>query len=200
MIDQQQSVASLVLDHSECAAVLQRHRIDYCCHGEATLAAACRDRRVDVGVVVEELERAIRERQVVDEDARALATPALLAHIVSRYHAPLRRSLPFLRTLAAKVARVHGDHNPRLIGLDEIVAELGEILEAHIDDEEKTLFPALTADEPDRPRLAALLSAMRDDHAAVGELLGRMRTATLFRELAELVLPRFVRPAPRWRA
>ena len=129
MIDQQQSVASLVLDHSECAAVLQRHRIDYCCHGEATLAA-----------------------------------------------------------------------HPRLIDLDEIVAELGEILEAHIDDEEKTLFPALTADEPDRPRLAALLSAMRDDHAAVGELLGRMRTATLFRELAELVLPRFVRPAPRWRA
>jgi len=98
--------------------------------------------------------------------------------------------------------------------LDEIVAELGEILEAHIDDEEKTLFPALTADEPDRPRLAALLSAMRDDHAAVGELLGRMRTVTLFRELAELEgdvlrhvhlenhvgLPRFVRPAPRWRA
>jgi regulator of cell morphogenesis and NO signaling len=41
MIDPQRTVASVVLDHSECAAVFQRHRIDYCCRGNLSVAAAC---------------------------------------------------------------------------------------------------------------------------------------------------------------
>jgi regulator of cell morphogenesis and NO signaling len=199
MIDPQKSVASLVLDHSECAAVLQRHRIDYCCRGDATLTAACRDRQLDVGAVVAELERAIHERRDdYDDDPRDLSSSALLALIVSRYHVPLRRTLPFIRTLAAKVGRVHGEHNPRLIELDAVVAELAETLEAHIDDEEARLFPALT--QP-RPNVGDLLLTTRDEHTVVGELLGRMRTAaddyvvpdwacnsyrTLFRELERL--------------
>lgn len=176
MIDPRQTVASLVLDHSECAAVLQRHRIDYCCHGDVALADACRDRRLDVGPVVAELERAIGERAGDDQDARALSSPALIDHILSRYHAPLRKTLPFLRMLAAKVARVHGEHNPRLVELGEIVAQLAETLEAHIDDEEASLFPAMT--DGDGRNLSGRLTSTRDEHAVVGELLGRMRTAT----------------------
>lgn len=147
------------------------------------------------------VEKSVARILVDDEDPRALGTPALVAHIVARYHGPLRKSLPFVRALAAKVARVHGEHNPRLVGLDAVVAELGEILEPHIDDEEKTLFPTLAADDVDRTRAAALLGSMREEHAVVAELLARMRSAaegytvpdwacnsyrTLFRELEAL--------------
>jgi regulator of cell morphogenesis and NO signaling len=230
MINPQKSVASLVLDHSECAAVLQRHRIDYCCRGEASLADACRARQLDLAALVAELERAVGERggddderRSGDEDARTLSSPALIDHILSRYHAPLRKNLPFLTTLAARVARVHGEHNARLVELDAIVAQLAEAIEAHIDDEEATLFPAM---RDDRRALGALLDSTRDEHAAVGELLDRMRTAsedyavpewacnsyrTLFRELERLetdvlrhvhlenhvLLPRFAEDARR---
>ncbi|HEX6837557.1 MAG TPA: DUF542 domain-containing protein, partial [Polyangia bacterium] len=153
-----------------------RHRIDYCCHGDVPLADACRDRRLDVGAVVAELESAIGERAADHQDARALSSPALIQHILAHYHAPLRKALPFLRMLAAKVARVHGDHNPRLVELGEVVAQLAEALEAHIDDEEVTLFPAMT--DGDRRGLPGLLTSTRDEHAVVGELLGRMRSAT----------------------
>lgn len=176
MINPSQTVASLVLDHSECAAVLQRHRIDYCCHGNVPLADACRDRRLDLGLVVAELERAIGERAGDGQDVRALSSPALIQHILAHYHAPLRKALPFLRMLAAKVARVHGEHNPRLVELDEVVAQLAETLEAHIDDEEATLFPAMSDGE--RRDLSSLLTSTRDEHETVGELLGRMRSAT----------------------
>ena len=176
MINPSQTVASLVLDHSECAAVLQRHRIDYCCHGNVPLADACRDRRLDLGLVVAELERAIGERAGDGQDARALSSPALIQHILAHYHAPLRKTLPFVRMLAAKVARVHGEHNPRLVELDEVVAQLAETLEAHIDDEEATLFPAMSDGE--RRDLSSLLTSTRDEHETVGALLGRMRSAT----------------------
>lgn len=199
MIDPNKSVASLVLDHSEFAAVLQRHKIDYCCHGDITLAEACRARRLDVEAVTRALEAALRDDH--DEtDARTLATPALVEHIVSRYHAPLRKTLPFVRMLAAKVARVHGEHNPRLKHLDEVVAELAETLEQHLDDEEATLFPSLAKGGADGLAVP-LAEATRADHEGVGELLGWMRSAaedysvpdwacnsyrTLFRELERL--------------
>lgn len=178
MIDPSQTVASIVLDHSECAAVLQRHRIDYCCRGDTPLAAACRDRGLDVGEVRGELERAVAERRGDGEDARGLSNAALVEHILSRYHAPLRKALPFVRALAAKVARVHGEHNPRLVELNLIVSELAETLDAHIDDEESRLFPVVASADPDRGRVGNLLKGMREEHAVVGELLGRMRAET----------------------
>jgi regulator of cell morphogenesis and NO signaling len=201
IINPQKNVADLVLDHSECASVLQRHRIDYCCHGDVPLTDACRERKLDVSTLVGELERAIAEAKNQDGDLRALPNPALVEHIVSRYHAPLRKNLPFLQALAAKVARVHGDHNPRLKDLENVVAELADTLSAHIDDEEETLFPAVTRPGSDAAAVRALLSGMRDEHTAVATLLERVRAAsedftvpdwgcnsyrTLFRELERL--------------
>jgi len=175
MIDPNQTIASIVLDHSECAAVLQRHRIDYCCRGEMSLAAACRERRLDMGEMIGKLEEAISGRRGDDHDTRRLSSSALIAHILLRYHAPLRDMLPFVRGLAAKVARVHGGHNPHLIELNEIVAELSDTLEAHIDDEEIRLFPAFASGDPGKAMAGDLRKSTRDEHAAVGVLLHRMR-------------------------
>lgn len=202
MIDPRQTVSDVVLDHSECAPIFQRHRIDYCCRGGVSLAEAARDRGVDVGSLVSELERAITERRGDREaDPRALSNAALVAHIVARYHEPLRRALPFLVPLAAKVARVHGEHNPRLVALSAIVSELADALAPHIDDEEATLFPAVAAARPDLGVIRDALAGMRDEHLAVGALLERMRAEsedyavpawgctsyrTLFRELGQL--------------
>jgi regulator of cell morphogenesis and NO signaling len=63
MLDPQTHVADLVLDHAECASVLARHRIDYCCKGARPLAEACRTLGLDVAAIVGELETAISRRQ-----------------------------------------------------------------------------------------------------------------------------------------
>ncbi len=178
MIDPQQTVGDLVLDHPECAAVLQRHRIDYCCGGNQTLAGACLKRGLDVGPLAAALEQAVRERGGDEMDARTLSSPALIAHIVVRYHTPLRKTLPFVRTLGAKVARVHGGHNPRLVELDRVIAELADTLEAHIDDEEATLFPTLERREPQPAAAGRLSKTTRDEHEMVGGFVNRMRAAS----------------------
>ncbi len=177
MIDPNTAIAELVLDHPECAAVLQRHRLDYCCRGETPLRAACQQRGLDVATVVEALETEIHDRRPDEVDARALSVGALVEHILSRYHAPLRKVLPFVRSLGAKVARVHGEHNPRLVELDRLVTELATALEEHIDDEEKTLFPAVTGRAVDAQAILRFSDTTRDEHEAVGRLLTRMRAA-----------------------
>jgi len=180
IIDPQQTVASVVLDHSECAPVFQRHRIDYCCRGDTSIAAACEKLGLSTDAVLEELSDAIARRGSTDahEDVRDLSTPALVARIVDRHHAYLRRTLPFVRGLAEKVARVHGDRDARLRELDTVVRELATTLLPHLDEEEQALFPHVLADPPDATLVRRELAAMRDEHLVVAELLERLRRIT----------------------
>ncbi len=82
----------------------------------------------------------------------------LIAHIVSKHHECLRQTLSFIRTLAAKVSRVHGGHNPKLLDLEAAVEEISRTLLTHLDEEEQSLFPALVSKEPDRAAIARPLS------------------------------------------
>ena len=118
MFHPNQTVADLVLEHSECAEVFQRHHIDFCCRGELSLEEAAAAAGAEIDPLRAELERAVAERRgAKPADPRALSTPALVAYIISKHHEYLRQTLPFVRGLAAKVGRVHGEHNPRLPAL-----------------------------------------------------------------------------------
>jgi len=177
MLDPGQSVADIVLEYAECASVFQRHRIDYCCHGSMSLAKACSARNLDVQKVLDELEMAISERVATCEDPRSLSTAALIRHIEHRYHHSLRKTLPFMEKLSAKVSRVHGDRNPRLRELETVVRELKDALIPHLDREEQELFPALTARSPAEAVVRRELTEMLEEHRGVGRLLLRMREA-----------------------
>lgn len=177
MITPEQSVASVVLEHPECAAVFQRRRIDSCCRGDLSVQTASEQAGVAPAALLEELATAIAERGGRTPDPRELSTPALVAHLVSSHHRHVREALPFLGGLAAKVSRVHGEHNPRLREVQAGLAELTELLLPHLDEEEQALFPLLIAGGADRARARRQLDAMHEEHLEVGALLGRVRAA-----------------------
>lgn len=201
-IERQSTIAEIVLEHSECAKVFCDHRIDFCCRGERSLAAACAERGLDVDAVAADLERAIAGREDRGQpDPRAMSTPEVVSLIVSRHHAYLHEAFRFLAPLSAKVARVHGDKEPKLVAVRDTLREITEALEPHMREEEAVLFPALTAPERDHHLVAAELASMQQEHLQVGELLARMRAQaddfdvpewacgsyrTLMRELAAL--------------
>lgn len=179
MLNRHQTVANLVLDHSECAEVFQRHRIDFCCKGNLSIESAASDRGVDPDALLAELTEAIESRRGDQRaDPRELSTPRLIMHIVATHHEYLRSALPFIRTLAAKVSRVHGDHNPKLRELHVTVEELARALLSHIEEEELGLFPTLTARSLDADTAREQLASMHADHHAVAELLERVRAVT----------------------
>lgn len=169
------TVADIVVDHSECGMVFQRHRIDFCCRGERTVEAAARERGADLDRLMQELRQAVAERREARPSMRELTTAELVEHIIGTHHAYLRRALPFLLAIATKVARVHGDRNPKLWELCEAVDELAGALLPHLDEEETKLFPALRAGDRD---VDAMLATMRDDHRDVAALLDRIRAAS----------------------
>lgn len=168
------TVADVVSAHPATARVFAARRIDFCCKGRTPIGAAARARGLDPDALCAELTRAAASGEGDPEPAR-LPTGALLDHIVATHHALLREALPWLETLAAKVAGVHGDHDPRLVELEAALRDLSALLLAHLDEEEQALFPALRAGGAG---VGPQLAAMREEHDQVAAGLERLRRLT----------------------
>ncbi len=78
-------------------------------------------------------------------DASLSRRAALIADLVDGHHADERRALPYILSLLARVAGFHGKRNGKLEALCEAGNELAQVLEAHLDDQELRLFPALAS-------------------------------------------------------
>ncbi|MCA9599824.1 MAG: hemerythrin domain-containing protein [Myxococcales bacterium] len=65
----------------------------------------------------------------------------LIEHILERYHAPLRSELPRLIELAYKVEDAHADSERCPHGLAQLLTEVLDSVEGHLQKEEQILFP-----------------------------------------------------------
>lgn len=173
-IDEQMSLAQIVLQHPATANVLQRHHIEYCCKGALTLSAAAVERGLTSAQLLAELRDATAAWGDTPPgiDLREVPTPMLVQHVVSRHHRVVREALPQVMALARKVARVHGAHNLKLLSLRDEVGTLSDTLLPHLEEEEQVLFPALVAAASP---LGEALAAADAEHLEVGHCLARIR-------------------------
>ncbi len=106
------------------------------------------------------------------------ATPSdrstVLADIVEGHHANARRALPYIVTLLARVAGFHGKRNGKLNALCEAGHRLADALEAHLDQQELQLFPALAAGEGEGVRRQ--LERTYNHHREMEQLLSQIRS------------------------
>lgn len=177
-IDRTRTVADIVLDHPETARVFQQNRIDFCCRGGRTLDTICVEMGIDPEPIFATLESVIARRagQRRSVDYREMSVAEIIARVIDRHHTYLRTQLAFLEPLAAKVARVHGEHKPELKEIQAVFLDLKQALLPHLDDEEQVLFPALMSRHQDRELIRRELETMERDHLAVGRLLDRVRS------------------------
>ena len=137
------TVAQVVAEHAETKPVFRRYDIDYCCRGDATVAEACRQRRVRVEAVLAELERAIAGARGPGE-GRDPERQAVVAE-VARRHASERRVLPYIGSLLPKIAGRFRGRDGRLDLLCDAGQDLVDTLETYMDDDEHRLLPAAAA-------------------------------------------------------
>lgn len=152
-------------------AVFRRFGMDFCCKGNVALEDSARQRGVDVA----EVEQALSAldgapNRAIDEEAAPTATPALIDHIIARYHEIHRRELPELVRLARQVEKVHAGKPGVPVGLAALLERMGFELEQHMSKEEMVLFPAMKQQVPG-PMLGIPISRMRHEHDDHGENL-----------------------------
>lgn len=174
-------LGELVLRRPRLAVVLDRLGLDYCCHGDRTLADACARAGLDARSVLDEL-AALPEPEEPETWA-TLDPPALCDHIVATHHRYLHEELPAVDALADKVESVHRERHPELVEVRALVAALRADLEPHLAKEERVLFPAIAAlasgtREFPFGSIGNPIRVMRMEHDAAGELLARLRVVT----------------------
>ena len=102
-------------------------------------------------------------------------------HIVYTHHAFLRRELPRVGRLLAKVAGVHGDRHPELFRVVAVFEPFARDMDHHMAKEEQVLFPLiqrLAAGEPVAMDPAAPVRVMVAEHDDAGEAMAEMRRLT----------------------
>ena len=116
LIDPGSSLGELVAERPARTQLFEQLRLDYCCGGHQTLAAACAKRGLELEEVNAALqaidERGLQSASVESRDWRKVATAELCAHIVRVHHEGLREAFPRIERLLATVVRVHGDSEP----------------------------------------------------------------------------------------
>ena len=180
------TVAEIALDAPATIGVFQRYQIDFCCGGRIPLGEACRNRGLDVDVILGELRSAVAP-PAPERDWTGASLTALVEHLQRRYHDPLRHELSRLSAMLQRVVTRHGDRLPgQLLPLQRSFDRIREGLLTHVNQEDRILFPAIAALEaravPWDTDIAALISqpiaAVAAGHAAVGLTLSSMRETT----------------------
>lgn len=174
------TLGELVAERPARARILERWGIDYCCHGQRTLADAAASAGLDPDEVATEVDEVVDD---TDGHIDRLEPIALVDHILTTHHDYLHEELPLLVALAAKVRDVHGARHPELARIAELVNEIQADLTPHLAKEEQVLFPAIR-EWADGQRtfpfgtLSNPVRMMMFEHDQAGELLAELRSVT----------------------
>ena len=138
------TVGEWVTERPSRSRVFERFGIDYCCGGKQPLDAACSKAGHALNDVLEALDESDAcSAGEEDVDWSQGKMTDLTDHIVSTHHAYLRRELPRLEAMGAKVVAAHGDRHPEVVTCQEVFTSLRAELESHMDKEEQILFPMI---------------------------------------------------------
>jgi regulator of cell morphogenesis and NO signaling len=123
------------------AKIFKKYGLDFCCGGKKTVKQACAKKGLDVTKVEQELQHADQLPSSRPIPYGDWSLDFLADYIVNTHHSFVNKNLPDIKAYADKVSKVHGDHHPELIRINELVQEVYAELTAHTAKEEKVLFP-----------------------------------------------------------
>jgi len=191
------TVGQLVREQPARSRVFESLDIDYCCGGRLSLEDACRLNGLDPAQVRRRLAECDDERRsAVDSfdlpiDVDAMDLCELVSHIEQTHHDYLKDELPRLARVTEKVARVHGDRDPRLHKLRDAFESFWDEIVPHMMKEEMVLFPMIRKMERHLEAhevqilptfycvcIASPIDQMIDEHDRAGEILAEMRELT----------------------
>lgn len=184
-INEQSTVAAWVRAMPIRAGIFENLGIDYCCGGKKPLAEICARKGLDVTTVVAMLKALDAVSDSEGIDVEQLSLRELCDHIERQHHDWLRQELPRLDFMTEKVARVHGDSEPRLVEIRKVFESFGPDLVEHTVEEESSVFPLIRKLESNpgeakviAENLRSAIQKLEAEHDQAGSALERFSELT----------------------
>lgn len=185
-IAKENTVASIVAENINAAHVFKKYGIDFCCGGGVSLEKACEKKNVDFSLLVKDLSEIEAPKKAYNYDS--WKPDFLVDHIENVHHTYVEENIPLILQYSNKVARVHGEHHPEVIKINQLFLAAAQELSAHLKKEELILFPYIKklvqANEqgvkPPTPHFGTVnnpITMMHEEHEDVGDV---------FKEIAQL--------------
>lgn len=163
-----QALGRIAVQLPGATVVFRRLKLDFCCGGQISLRQAAHDKGLDLAALEAELSRLQRD----ESPEVPAAPPALIDHILARFHAVHREQLPELIRMARRVEAVHRDHPQVPAGLAAHLEHMEQELLDHMAKEENVLFPMLKSGG--NPFVPQPIAMMRHEHVSHGAELARL--------------------------
>lgn len=138
-----QTVGAIAASDFRTAPVLSEAGIDFCCGGRLTLAEACLQNTLDTSELLEKLQNTLESPLKQTATYSEWPINFLCDYISFVHHGYVRKVLPNLIAYTKKIASVHGENHPELIGVAGCMENIREEMLQHMQMEEEVLFPAI---------------------------------------------------------
>lgn len=138
------TLAAIVSDKHQAAAVFEKYQLDFCCKGKRTLQEACDEKHIAVEPVIEELQQVFNTCSIVPDQVTAvMSATQLVDYIVLKHHLYVKQAMPLIYQHLYKVASKHGDRYPYMQEVFQLFATLQQEMDSHMQKEELVLFPRI---------------------------------------------------------
>lgn len=177
---QNKTVREIAGQHADSYKIFHKYGIDFCCGGKRLLSDVCEEKGIEISVIANDF-TALEETPSGQKDWNTETLENLINHIVDTHHQYLRDDLPRLFHLTQKVASRHGERDTHLYKVLEVYVSMANELLAHIEKEEKVLFPMIIEMEKTgdiSPQIMMPILAMEAEHEDVGKALEELGALT----------------------
>jgi regulator of cell morphogenesis and NO signaling len=141
-IDQNLLVSDIVSNDYRTADVFRKYGIDFCCGGKWSLKTVCETRNLDITIIKNELEEAVRtvhlsnKLRFDDWDIDFLTD-----FIINVHHQYLRKALPEAKDYLVDFTEGHQKKFPFLLDVLKVFVDLSKEMFPHLQEEEEIIFP-----------------------------------------------------------
>ncbi|MBX2942652.1 MAG: iron-sulfur cluster repair di-iron protein [Cyclobacteriaceae bacterium] len=179
-IRENQIIGELVAQDYRTASVFKKYAIDFCCQGNRTITDACEKKKIDVQLVVNDLDAAVRVSSAGNTDYQSWPLDLLADYVEKKHHRYVRERSAEIKPFLTKVCRVHGERHPELLEINKHFNATADEMAMHMEKEESIIFPYIREmvkakqgnSKIDAPHFGSIqnpIQAMMDEHLTEGD-------------------------------
>lgn len=177
-------IGDIVAQNFHSAKVFENLGLDFCCGGKKTISDACNEKGLNTDYVISELSKMDGETSASYHYGN-WELDFLIDYIINNHHSYVVNASSTIMHHLQKVVEAHGLKHPEVIEINRIFSELKEELSAHMQKEEKMLFPyikrmciasknSLEISYPAFGKVENPVKVMEAEHESAGKMLAEI--------------------------